>query len=117
MLLIIACVLLSVLGQFMLKKGMIEVGRFQGDNIILYFFEAFTNTWIISALILYILTLGLWLVVLSRERLGFAYLFFGLIYVFIPLVSWKFLGERLTITQIVGMIMITTGVVIVGSGK
>jgi len=49
--------------------------------------------------------------------LGFAYLFFGLIYVFIPLVSWKFLGERLTITQIVGMIMIATGVIIVGTGK
>ena len=38
MLLIIVCVLFSVVGQLMLKKGMLEVGRLQGENIILYFF-------------------------------------------------------------------------------
>ena len=117
MLLIVICVLFSVVGQLMLKKGMLEVGRFQGGEIIPYFFKSFTNTWIICALFLYLVTLGLWLIVLSRERLGFAYLFFGLIYVFIPIASWKFLGERLTVAQIVGMILITTGVIIVGSGK
>ena len=117
MLLIIICVLLSVIGQLLLKKGMLEVGKLQGGKIIPYFFEAFTNTWIIGALFLYLFTLGLWLIVLSRERLGFAYLFFGLIYIFIPLASWRFLGERLTATQIAGMILIATGVIIIGSGK
>lgn len=117
MLLIMICVLFSVVGQLMLKKGMLEVGKFQGEKIIPYFFEAFTNTWIITALFLYLITLGLWLIVLSRERLGFAYLFFGLIYVFIPIASWRFLGERLTAAQILGMILIAIGVIIVGFGK
>ena len=117
MLLILICVFLSVAGQVMLKKGMLEVGRFQDVKIIPFFLEAFTNTWIITAVFLYFCSFAFWLVVLSRERLGFAYLFLGLIYVFIPLASWKFLGERLTVGQILGMILIATGVIIVGSGK
>lgn len=116
MLLILACVLFSVAGQVMLKKGMLEVGRFQGSKIVPFFLGAFTNIWIITALFLYLFSLVFWLIVLSRERLGFAYLFLGLIYVFIPIASWIFLGERLTGGQIVGMLLITIGVIIVGSG-
>jgi drug/metabolite transporter (DMT)-like permease len=117
MLFILVCVCLSVAGQVMLKKGMLEVGRFQGFKIIPFFFEAFTNSWIIIAILLYVGSLASWLIVLSRERLSFAYLFLGLIYVFIPIASWRFLGERLTVGQIIGMVLITIGVVIVGSGK
>lgn len=117
MLLILICVFLSVAGQVMLKKGMLEVGRYQGFKIIPFFFEAFTNSWIIIAIFLYVGSLACWLIVLSRERLGFAYLFLGLIYVFIPIASWRFLGERLSMGQIVGMILITAGVIIVGSAK
>lgn len=117
MLLILICVFLSVVGQVMLKKGMLEVGRFQDFKIIPFFYEAFTNSWIIIAIFLYIGSLSSWLIVLSRERLGFAYLFLGLIYVFIPIASWRFLGERLTVGQIIGMVLITIGVVIVGSSK
>ena len=117
MLLIMICVLFSVVGQLLLKKGMLEVGRFQGGVVVPYFLKSFTNVWIIIALFLYLLSLGLWLIVLSRERLGFAYLLFGLTYVFLPLASWRFLGERLTSGQIAGMILIAIGVIIVGSGK
>lgn len=117
MLFILICVFLSVAGQVMLKKGMLEVGRFQDVKIIPFFFEAFTNTWIITAILFYFFSLVCWLIVLSRERLGFAYLFLGLIYVFIPIASWKFLGERLTVGQILGMTLITAGVIIVGSGR
>ena len=117
MALILFCVFFSVVGQILLKKGMMEVGRFEGRAILPYFASAFTNPSILSALLLYLISLGLWLIVLSRQRLGFAYLVFGLTYIFIPLASWKFFGERLTWAQIVGMVLIAAGVTIVGAGR
>ena len=117
MILILLCVLSAIIGQLLLKKGMATVGTFQPKEALSFVFLAFSSPWIISALVLYVLSLGLWLIVLSRGRLGFAYLFFVLTYIFIPLASWRFLGEELTLSQILGMILIAAGVIIVGAGR
>ncbi|RLA83773.1 MAG: 4-amino-4-deoxy-L-arabinose transferase [Deltaproteobacteria bacterium] len=117
MALILTCVIFSVAGQLLLKWGVSKIDSFRVRSSLLFFIKAFTNPLVILALVLYGFSFSLWLIVLSRERLGFAYLFFGLTYIFIPLASWRFLGEELTLSQILGMILIAAGVIIVGAGR
>jgi len=117
MVLILLCVVLAVAGQLLLKQAMLTVGSPGKTPLVSYLFTLITNPYLIVGLVMYIIGFSLWLLVLARTRLGYAYLFMGLTYVLIPLSSHKIFGEEITFYQAIGMILITIGVVIVGLGK
>ncbi len=116
MILILFCVILSIIGQLLLKKGMMQIGGYKGE-MIMFLKKVIATPLIWVAIVLYGLDLVLWLIVLSHFPLGYAYLFLALTYIGIPLSSTFFLGESLSIAQIIGMILIACGVAIVGLGK
>lgn len=117
-LLILLDVLVSVAGQLMLKKGMTEVGRIDVDFFsqpLLGLWRMFTTTpLVVLGLAMYAVGAVIWLVVLSRVNLSYAYPMIALTYVLVPLAAWLFLNEpAIPLMRWVGMGVIIVGVIIV----
>jgi drug/metabolite transporter (DMT)-like permease len=57
----------------------------------------------------YLISAALWLVVLSREELSFAYPLIGIGYIFVAILAYFLFGEALTILRLLGIILIVAG--------
>lgn len=116
--LISSSVVIAVVGQFMLKLGMEKVGKLGSFGQLLSpaYLGAMATTWQIPlALILYFLGAVLWMAVLSRERLSYAYPFLGFSYILIMLGGIFFLGEKWTVYGVIGTVLVAVGVVMVAA--
>tara|TARA_A100000171_G_scaffold52947_1_gene74492 strand:- start:845 stop:1219 length:375 start_codon:yes stop_codon:yes gene_type:complete len=113
--LIIFCVLLNTAAQILLKVGMKSIGHF--DFILQNFWPIFLkiaqNPAIIGGLFLYVLSVGFWMMALSRVDVSYAYPLSSLGYVFTALAGYWFLQENLSATRILGIIVILGGVYLV----
>ncbi len=105
-----------VAAQLLLRKGMLLVGHFpQGLNeIIPFFFRAFTNAYVVSAIFSLLLAGLSWMAAISRaEQLSRAYPFMALSYVLVVLFSALVLREHITLVRCIGVVLITSGVFLV----
>lgn len=115
--LILVAVAISVLGQLSLKAGVTQVGAIGSDSAILQtILRVCTTPMIIVGLGLYVLGAAVWLIVLSRLDLSYAYPLLALNFVLIPLASWILLGEKVSLMSWLGILVICLGVsIVVGS--
>ncbi len=67
-----------------------------------------------TALVLYGLATVAWVFVIRDMQIGRAYMFMALSYVYIPLLSLAFLAEAITVTQVIGAVIICIGIVVSG---
>jgi len=114
--LVFIAVVISVLGQLSLKVAMNQVGAIDAESLarpMETLVRVFSTPLVWLGLGFYGVSALLWLVVLSRLDLSYAYLMLASMYVLIPLVSWLFLGERIPPMRWVGMVVVVLGVVIV----
>src|SRR5215510_1557889 len=95
--LILSCISLSSAGQLLLKFGM-SSGRVQAalaSSPFETFISVVTSWSVLGGLFCYGLASMLWLLVLARIDLAFAYPFVGLSFPFIVLAGHFFLGEHI----------------------
>ncbi len=86
--LLVACsVLLGVLGQLFMKKGMLAIGPL-GDPSIMTAFIVIFQPWVFSGLVSYGMAMVIWVAVLSRLDLSYAYPLLSSGYVLVALGSW-----------------------------
>jgi multidrug transporter EmrE-like cation transporter len=114
--LILIAVVIGVVGQVSLKVGMNQVGAIDAGSLarpMETLMRVFSTPLVWLGLSCYGVSALLWLVVLSRLDLSYAYLMLASMYVLIPLVSWLFLGERIPPMRWLGMVVVVLGVVIV----
>lgn len=71
---------------------------------------------LIVALAVYAVATVLWLYVLGKVRLSVAFPFYGLSFVFVPLLAWWLLHEPIGWRTIAGSGLIIAGVVLASSG-
>jgi multidrug transporter EmrE-like cation transporter len=115
-LLILASILMSVAGQYVLKVGAKQLGQVgvedagRAANVI---FAAATNPWIIGGLACYGLGAVTWIMVLTRVPLSWAYPILALNQVLILAVAAAFLGEQVSALRWGGVVLIITGVFLV----
>ena len=74
------------------------------------------NIYVIGGLTLYFFSAAVWLLVLAKVDVSFAYPFVGLGFVITMLLAFFVNGEILSMTKIVGTICIAIGVAIVAQG-
>lgn len=115
--LILLVVLMGASGQFLLKSGVNQIGKISllpldFNNLILILIKLITNPLIILGLAVFGLSAFLWIVVLSREDLTFAYPFWAIQFVLVLTIGWLLLGESLTFGKILSSIFIITGLLI-----
>lgn len=114
--LILLTVLCGISGQVTLKAGMTHVGPVGGDGLtepLGVVLRVLTNPLVIGGLGLYVLGAALWLTVLSRVPLSFAYPILALSYAFTPIVAWLLLGESVPSLRWLGILTICVGVFLV----
>jgi drug/metabolite transporter (DMT)-like permease len=113
--LVLVSVLLSSVAQIVLKEGMSSVGvqlaGAQGVNMRMAIAIAL-NLKVLSGLLIYFASAGVWLFVLARVAVGLAYPFVGLGFVVTMLLAWLIRGETPSLAQIIGTLTICLGVIV-----
>ncbi|MGI0141726.1 MAG: EamA family transporter [Candidatus Micrarchaeales archaeon] len=67
---------------------------------------------IVMGLVIYVVSLGIYLVALSFGELSVVYPIFASVFVFVMLVSHQMLKERISRGRVLGVILIITGIVL-----
>lgn len=117
-LLITAVTLNAVAGQLLLKHALATLGgRAALGATSKFILDAFTSPWMYASLAIQGLGYILWIVLISREKLGVATASVGAgFYALMPLCAWVIYGESLTNAQWFGICLITIGVTCVSLG-
>ena len=119
-LLLVAFTVNAVISQLLLRRatnligsppmGLSALPRFVG--------QAALSPWVYASVTLQVLSYVLWLVIVSREKLGVATASVGAgFYVLMALSAWLIYGETLSALQWVGIVLVTCGVVCIGQGR
>lgn len=117
-LLIIAVTLNAVAGQLLLKYALASLGgRAALRSFSTFIAGAAASPWMYASLAVQVVGYALWMVLISREKLGVATASVGAgFYALMPLCAWALYGESLTYVQWIGIGLITIGVTCVSLG-
>jgi drug/metabolite transporter (DMT)-like permease len=113
--LILLDVALNVVGQLSLKFGMSKMGNFSISlpTLLSVFSRAALNPFIILGVFCYGMGFLVWLIVLAKADVSYAYPMISLGYVFTAVLAWLLLGENVTITRFAGILVTCLGVFII----
>jgi multidrug transporter EmrE-like cation transporter len=111
--LIIASVLLNCLAQLFIRKGMLMVGEVTLTGISKFLLPMLTNVYLWGAMLCYAVSIFLWMAVLSKVDVSYAYPFLSIGYVVASVAGYYFFGENLSVIRIVGILVICLGVVLI----
>ncbi|MCE2950716.1 MAG: SMR family transporter [Alphaproteobacteria bacterium] len=109
------CILLNTGAQILLKMGARTFGDVQvsWQNLLELSLRLALNPAIFFGLVLYVLSVALWIFVLARVEVSYAYPLSSLGYVLTALVGAYYLGESLSLTRWCGIFVILVGVYLV----
>jgi drug/metabolite transporter (DMT)-like permease len=111
---ILIAVLLAVIGQLLVKKGLNLLGPIDfSAGLIFSYLRIFTSPLVIVGTLSYTSSIFFWLYALAKVNLSFAYPFLALSYVLVILASWLVLGEHIPLLRWVGVFVICLGVLLV----
>ena len=115
LILILVDVALNVTGQLSLKYGMSKIGNFSLSLSTLppVFIKAATNLHVLLGLVCYGLGFMVWLIVLSKAEVSYAYPLISLGYVFTAILARALLGEAVGATRLAGIVVTCFGVFLI----
>ncbi|QTB98580.1 4-amino-4-deoxy-L-arabinose transferase [Alcaligenes sp. SORT26] len=109
--LVLSAVLLNTFAQMLLKAGTnsLHILFLPEKGVVYSIFRAIFNPFITGGLVLYVLSFGVWVVVLSKLEVGVAYPLLSLGYLVGLILAWLFFGELLTFNKLVGVLFLMVG--------
>jgi len=117
-LLIFIPVTAAAVGQMILKIGMTQVGELKfSDGLVNIFSRTFTNLYVLGGLAFFGVNAILWLVVLSREKLSFAYPMVAFAYIVTILLSKFILHEDIPLLRWSGLAVIIVGILMIAKSS
>ena len=113
--LILLGVLLNATAQLLLKAGMTQIGHFEFStaNLVPIGLKIMGNLPILGGLCMYVASVAVWLLVLSRVQVSFAYPMLSIGYIVNAIAAYYFFGEPLTSLRMLGIFIIIGGVYLV----
>lgn len=110
--LILLGVLLNAAAQLALKQGMHQIGQFEFRLEALFRagLAAALSPFVLVGLACYVISVAVWLLVLSRVEVSFAYPLLSVGYVVVALVGWLVFQEAVSPIRWAGILMICLGV-------
>ncbi len=111
-LLILITALLNTSAQLILKAGMEKIGEFNFavTNILPIGMKVIFSPFIITGIVIYVVSLSLWLLLLSRVPVSVAYPMSSMGFVFNAVGAYFIFGEHLSYPQVIGIFVIVLGV-------
>ncbi len=118
LILIISSVLLNCVAQILIRKGMLSIGEISINfrQLYLHIGEMLVNVYLWISVICYFLSFIIWMLVLSKVEVSFAYPFLSIGYVVTAFAGYWLLGESLSVMRIVGILVICIGVYLISRG-
>ncbi len=113
--LILTGVLLNAAAQLALKKGMSTIGQFQFsmENLVPIAVRVALNPFVIAGITCYVVSVAVWLLVLSRVEVSYAYPLLSIGYIVTAFAGKYFFNEALTPVRWAGIIVICFGVYLI----
>lgn len=113
--LILLGVLLNAGAQLLLKAGMSQIGHFEFTltNVVPIGWKVVSNIPIVTGLFAYVFSVAVWLLVLSRVQVSFAYPMLSIGYIVNAMAAYYLFGEPLSVLRVTGIFIIITGVYLV----
>lgn len=110
--LIILGVLLNAGAQLALKHGMHQIGYFDFrlENLGRVFLAVTASPFVLGGVACYVFSVAVWLLVLSRVEVSYAYPMLSIGYVIVAIVGWLLLNESVNATRLAGILVICLGV-------
>ena len=110
--LILAGVMLNALAQLTLKQGMRSIGHFSFsmENLLRMATTIGFNPFVLAGLCCYVISVVIWLLVLSRVEVSYAYPLLSVGYVVTALAGWLLFGESMNLMRWSGIGVICCGV-------
>jgi len=107
-------VLLGATGQILLKAGAMKLGPipFTIEGLKHALLKMLVIPYIPVGFFFFVLAALLWLGVLTRVELSYAYPIFSLAFVIVGLASWLFFKEAITIWRVAGILIICLGIAV-----
>lgn len=113
-LLLVTSIALSSLAQVVLKLGAGGLAATaSAGGVFARLLSLLMSPLIVAGLVLYGLSAIVWILVLSKVDLSFAYPFVGLGFVLTMAISALFLGEQVSAARLLGTVIIAVGAVLV----
>ena len=112
-LMILGSVLLNAAAQLLIRKGMLEVGAVGVNNIMQNLGSMITNLWLWGAMLSYAISILMWMSVLSKVEVSYAYPFLSVGYIMAAIAGYALFNEHLSMTRIAGILVICIGVILI----
>lgn len=111
--LILLSVLLNCGAQLCIRKGMLMIGEVGLGGMLTNLGTMITNWWLWLAMFCYAASILLWMSVLSKVEVSFAYPFLSVGYVVAAVAGYCLFNEHLSPMRIVGILVICVGVILI----
>lgn len=111
--LILASVLMNCSAQIFMRQGMIKIGEIGITELFSHALTLICNIWLWASLFCYAISILLWIVVVSRVEISYAYPFLSIGYVVVAIAGYVLFGENLNMYRISGILVICFGVFLV----
>jgi len=106
-------ILLAVVGQLLMKKGMMAFGAFPVSKLLQNIIPMFMNPYVFFGFASFGLSSIFWLVVLSRLPLSLVYPMVSVAYVLVAFASMIFFREQISLIRWAGILVIVFGVFLI----
>ncbi len=108
-------VLLNAAAQLLLKAGVNAVGiiTIERSTLLVTALRVLTQWPVLAGLTLYVVSVGVWIVGLSRVDVSIAYPMLSLGYVVNALAAWWLFGEMIGPLRVCGILLILAGVFLI----
>jgi len=110
---ILTSVVLSSGGQTILKLGLNELTEQEKSGALSFIRGALTTWQVWLGLVLFGISVLVWMWVLASNELSWGYPLLGLSYIFVALAGWLVFGETLTLQRMAGIALVLLGAVLV----
>jgi multidrug transporter EmrE-like cation transporter len=110
---LVIAISLGVIGQLFLKQGLTQLGEYTLKTVVTHLPQIFSNLLVLGGFLCYLVSSILWIVVVSRVPLSYAYPMIGLGYVFIVLLSIIIFKEEVSLVRWIGVGAICLGVFLI----
>jgi drug/metabolite transporter (DMT)-like permease len=116
--LLVAFTVNTVISQLVLRRALNALGTPANlSGLPRFIGNAALSPWIYTSITLQILSYVLWMLIVSREKLGVATASVGAgFYILMALSAWLVYGETLSLVQWTGIVLVTLGVVCISLG-
>jgi multidrug transporter EmrE-like cation transporter len=101
-----------------MRRGMLQIGAisFGGGAVLRILPAMLSNGFLLLSFLCYGFSIIIWLLVLSRVEVSFAYAFSSLGYILVTVMGVLILKEHISALRIVGIVIVCAGIILVAKG-